>query len=359
MPSHLSRSHRDLIYKEKHQRTLEIEPVFATISGENFQLEHIDRLSDVPGKKSGLKKAVELMKEKGDWDNLPSLLIGFKDAKRVISGDDLCWLVRKAGIAGRPDIILECARRVSDTGFTLRSPMVVAELMWQLQHRAVKSGWALKETKQALSWAEMVSELLEDVRHAGGRLDDLQNDVRVQPEVIGVLLQLSAAQATRFADGDDRDGKVAQYTARLLGSPARSLLDPGIWHNMPKPTTQRRATDGVQPAAVNPDTEQINLSTSLSYVNYVVPVLHGLKLAAPILGPVEGLEKMIAEIEYSVSAEREILLKSGHTKNKEDQPFRGLMIYDQLLGPDSKLVVSMAERSKAPAALETATELAK
>jgi hypothetical protein len=70
------------------------------------------------------------------------------------------------------------------------------------------------------------------------------------------------------------------------------------------------------------------------------------------------LEKMTAEIEYSVAAEREILLENGHTKNKEGQPFRGLMIHDQLLGPDSKLVVSMAKRSKARTEVETATELA-
>jgi hypothetical protein len=317
LPTHLSKSHKDLIYKEKHQRTLEIEPVFATIAGEKFHLEHIDRLIDVPGR-SALRTAVDLMKEKKDWDNLPSLLIGLKDAKTVLRSGDLTWITRKAGLAGRPDIILECARRVSDTGFELKGPEVVVEIMWQLQFKAAQNYWDAKDTKQALSWAETITELLEDRRHAGGKITEPGNDPRVRPEVIGVLLQLSAVWVTRWQNGKDEDGKVARYMARLLKSPA----------------------------SIQPDSTRTDIFSANGYLAYMVPVLHGLKLAAQILGSVDGLAELTAELEDSIDGQRKRLLDVGYTQTLDGRKHRGLMIYDQLLGPDAKAVVSAA-RSKA------------
>ena len=324
LPSHLSKSQQDLIYLDKHQRMLTIEPVFATIQGEKFQLEHIDRVKDVPSGKGGLMNAMELMREEKDWDNLPSILIGLKDAKRKITTVNWTQITRKAGSAGRPDVILECARRVSDTSFKLAAPELVAEVMWQLQNRAFNSDWAAKETKQALAWAEMVSELLEDKRHAGGKVVDPKQDVRVRPEVIGVLLQLSAVWATRYYDGEDRDGKVAQYTARLLGSPAGVQLDP----------------------------ESVDLHTSNLYLTHMTPVLQGMKLAQPILGQGSGLEKLTAELEAAIASQRERLLSRG-LRSHDGGPLRGIQVYDELLGPEAKKVVSTARRHKTPQQTET------
>ena len=229
-------------------------------------------------------------------------------------------------MAGRPDIILECARRVSATDFRLRTTELVAEIMWQLRDKAFRSDWAAKDSRQALSWAEMISELLEDPRHAGGKVVDPEEDVRVQPQVIGALLQLSAVWATRWKNGKDEDGKVAQYMARLLKSPANAQPDPA----------------------------RTDISSANEYLTYMVPVLHGLKLAAPILGPVEGLAEYTAEIEGSVASQRKMLVDAGYTQMEDGRERRGLMTYTQLLGVDAKEVVS-ATKSKARTEAERAT----
>ena len=293
-------------------------------------------MKDVPGNNS-LNRAMDLMKEPRDWDNIPSLLKGFKDAKRAMYPKNHARITRKACMAGRHDIIIECARRVDDTGFRLAALDVVTELMWQLQDKAFKSNWSSKETKQALKWAEMVSDLLEDPRHSGSRVVKTNIDPRTRPEVIGVMLQLAAVWATRFSDGVDMDQKVARYAARLLGSKVNVGLD----------TLQTDEGDPVH---------YINL-----YLTHMVPVLHGMKLAQSILGgSLMALEERTVELEEAIVAQRQAMLShlAGH-EHPPQQRFRGLATYDALIGPEAKKVGPTPKTQKQMArvaALETKIE---
>jgi hypothetical protein len=126
LPVHLSQEQRNLIYRSKHARSLEAEPVIARIANDEFRLQPIDRTKDILGVKTALDKALDLMKDKKDWDNLPSLLHGIKNVEAPGKGGGnflkkkkhRVWkkVVIKAARVGRLDVILECARRVSDTG---------------------------------------------------------------------------------------------------------------------------------------------------------------------------------------------------------------------------------------------------
>ena len=115
MPAHLSKEQKNLIYKTKYENFLLTEPVTATISGENFTLQTLRRL---PSANKGLFTAIKLMKKnKKDWDNLPNLLQGLKnaglDTKKLLIKKKI--LIR-ATSAGRQEVVLECLRRVADTG---------------------------------------------------------------------------------------------------------------------------------------------------------------------------------------------------------------------------------------------------
>jgi hypothetical protein len=126
LPVHLSQEQRNLIYRSKHARSLEAEPVIARIANDEFRLQPINRTKDIIGVQTALDKALDLMKDKKDWDNLPSLLHGIKNVGTLGKGAEnllkenkhRVWkkVVVKAAQVGRLDVILECARRVSDTG---------------------------------------------------------------------------------------------------------------------------------------------------------------------------------------------------------------------------------------------------
>jgi hypothetical protein len=280
-----------------------LEPVTATIAGEEFRLEPLDKLKDVPNARKSLFRALELMQEKSDWDNLPNLLQGFKTAGVRLYTSDLLKIVRTAGKAGRQDVILECIRRAGTTGFKSKNPELVQQVLWWFQHKALVSDWSAEETKKALSWAEMLVVLLENPTHSGAKVIQGETDPRVRPEVIGILLQLAAVRASKHLNGKDEDGKVAEYSQKLLGT----SLDLGT----PKTETHHE---------LNP------------WISKAVPVLQGIRVARTALDPAskvaKDLKERSAELEQQVSAYRNTLAEA--TSGWEGQP-TGLWLYEKLL----------------------------
>ena len=278
----------------------------AGVAGEDFQLEHIDKAVDVPNTRKGIFKALHLMQDKRDWDNLPRFLTGLNQAGRNPATFQLFMMVTKAAESGRLAVILECARRVSETGFDLRNPLLVNKIVAKIRNAAMASDWDVKETKRALAWVEMVSVMLEDKRHAGGRVISHNDDPRTSPELIGILLELSAIRAARHLGGKDEDGKVAEYASRLLSLPLN-----------------------LEPAAKSPDNlEDIYIANR--WLCSVVPIVHGMKVAETVLDSssemAEKLKQKKLELEGFISQEREYVANSNFKRE-----FRGIELCDKLL----------------------------
>jgi len=313
LPAHLAEQHRKLISGTRYRKALEDDPVNVEIAGEQFRLKHVDRTTDLPDTRKGVREAVKLMKDKKDWDNLPPLLEGLHTAgrKKVFKKDSLQTLVRKAGMAGRQDIILECARRVSKTGFALKDRSVVEQVMWWIQWKAASENWSAKATKKALTLAEQVSILLEDERHSGGRLVLSNLDPRVSPGVIGVLLELAATQA-KLQGGKDDDGKVRMYAERLINS-MRHDTD---WHDDSRGSPRGK-------------------HASSAILCKVTPILYGVRTAVEVLDPLSGTVAQLREVEKTLAAEasnqRQLLLQE-FPEESEERPLLGLQCYDTLIG---------------------------
>ncbi|KAF7859652.1 hypothetical protein EAF04_008731 [Stromatinia cepivora] len=297
LPAHLAEYDQRLVYSTKHAQSLLSDPVKVKIGGEEFVLEHINRLKDIPHTIKGFREVLNLMTEKKDWDNLPQLLEGHRDCKRPISSALYCQTIRRAGLVGRMDAIIESARRVRHTGFRLKDEEIVMQMMYWIYYKAQVSGFEEHETEQALAWAEAVADLLEDPRHAGDKgplLVEDGNDVRALPEVIGVLLQLAAVRAIKHTDGKDVDGKVATYTTRLLGTQydlSTALL------NMKRPEVRVYSkSDALNSEIANQthadgteysmeEIQKKTLRAKNSWLIAAVPVLHGMKTALKVFGP--------------------------------------------------------------------------
>lgn len=246
------------------------------------------------------------MKDSNDWENLPRLLVGLKTARRVLEKEDWERMVRKAGQAGRQAVLLECASRVSETGFKLGDVEMVAEVMWWMQQRAANVKWNLKGTAKALNMAEQVMMLLESDKHVGraglGKLDPRQ-----RPEVVGILLQLAAARAVKHQGGKDTDGKVKSYAQRLKHTMDKEIVMDvaGGWHAR-------------------------NL-----LLCRIVPILHGMKMAVGVLEPGSDISRWMGDrmqgVEEVVSENFEIVLK----EMREGAMPRGVACYRELMTEES------------------------
>ncbi len=305
LPSHLSKQHQKLIYKKRYENELLTEPVIATIANEDFQLQHIDKRKNLPSQKKALFEAMSLMKEKKDWGNLPNLLAGLKlagvNTSKLSVKNRILSLARKAG---RHEVILECLLRAEDTGMQLKEPQFVTSVMRALQQRAFDTDWHEHELAKALKWAELVVVMMEEAKHAGSRILAGKDDPRLQPQLIGILLELASVKAVKHLEGRDVDGKVAEYSTRLLGTPLdfeppaserEHVLNPWLWAH--------------------------------------VPVLHGIYEALKVLDPslpvAEGLRTKSEVLDSMVSTAYE---KLADLVSKENKSLISLQMYEKLLG---------------------------
>ncbi|KFZ05104.1 hypothetical protein V501_08673 [Pseudogymnoascus sp. VKM F-4519 (FW-2642)] len=282
LPAHLSKQHRDLVYAFKHKKSLETIPVTVEIGGEEIRLNHINRTKDVPNQRKALREALGLMKEKKDWDSFPLLLEGLHSAGRVTDYVVLELFARMACVAGRQDVVLESARRVSKTGFRINGREIAKIVVWWIQYSALANGFSQADTKKALSMAEQIAILMEDKAHAGGRVAD-SDDPRTSPEVIGLLLELSALNA-KHQGGKDGNGSVEKYAKGLLASLRDKELEGML------------RTGNIDPA-------RIQEVESNSMLQTVAPILLGVRTAISVLGESSDTTRQLRDLETKLSAQ--------------------------------------------------------
>jgi hypothetical protein len=284
------------------------EPVIASVGGEEFQLEHIDRTKDKPNSRKALFKILKLMQDKKDWDNLPLFLSGLSRAGIKRTNAQHFTIVKRAADAGRLDVVLECARRASETGFVLNDPSLVTKFVSKIQANAMDSNWDLKKTKKALSWIEMISVMLEEEKHGWSGSAAKEGDPRVSPFLIGTLLELSAVRAARHLGGKDEDGNVARLAEILLNIPS-----------------DMKPVDKSQDNSV--DVHEVN-----RWVLSAVPVAHGIVVARTVLDPSSEVAQKLgvkeSQLRKLITQEREFILN-----NIPEKPFNAtsLAMYDKLL----------------------------
>jgi hypothetical protein len=146
--------------------------------------------------------------------------------------------------------------------------------------------------------------MMEEPKHAGSRFLAGEDDPRLQPQIIGILLELASVKAVKYLEGRDVDGKVAEYSTRLLGTPldfkppvneSESALNPWLWRH--------------------------------------VPVLHGMYEALKVLDPsspvAEGLRTKSEVLDSIVSTAYE---KLAELVSKENKSLISLQMYEKLLG---------------------------
>lgn len=235
------------------------------IGEEAFRLAYVDPFKTT-GFRRSLKSALHFMKPK-DWDILVPFLTGWKLAGRSLDSKwTLHWkhrTVQKAGSARRLDVIIDCARKVDSTGFTLDDPHLLIDLVSFAPLHAAQERWEPGFTAKQLSRVEEIVYLLEDERHSGG-YKIKEHDPRTRPEIIGILLQLSAVLAVKKHGGKDVDGKVKKYAERL-----RAVIEQG--------------EDVLDLAAIKSSNVKSQWGEDHYYLVGYAPVVHGMKVAQEVL----------------------------------------------------------------------------
>jgi hypothetical protein len=232
-PHALTKFHRDLIYKPTRHKLLLNDPGVTVTMSDNEELRLLPMNShDRPNKKHSLRRLLELLQVREDWDNLPAFLEGMTLAGEALPKGYMEKLVRRSNEQGLTGTIIRCAERVKKTGVTLSDPQVTTELMLGIHLKAVRSGFEGEEMEDAVRLAKDALVLMAKPEHCGGNVwKQGEQDMRKDITVLGVMLELLAAQADEKV-GDIIFGTIPKAASKIMAKwPQQDLTineNPGL-----------------------------------------------------------------------------------------------------------------------------------
>ncbi|KAI0603477.1 hypothetical protein F4775DRAFT_533870 [Biscogniauxia sp. FL1348] len=332
LPSHLPAAQRKKMYSPKHQKTLQSDPIIMEIDGEILKFRHLNRLGgDVPATQPSVLDAVSQFKTPKDFANFLPLLEGVQGTKNFDTGF-YCKVIRLLGEKDQIKLMVECARRVKKTGFRLNQSERVVKILFYIQMKAIKSNWDLAETRQALRWAEMVLEMLQEVEHQvpekrSGEPVEGQLPLFWDPMVLLAPLHLAAALAKHEEAKDEVKEKVAKYAKYVT-----------------IPWPEGKGLKQVQPQELYKDRNSLRYLTEPNvFVTLATPLLYGLERAVEVAEPeqaakLESRRKMlVAEVQEAREASKVVLAKKTEEAKATgselpNQNPRGEALYQELFG---------------------------
>ncbi|KAL1957019.1 hypothetical protein VTO42DRAFT_6396 [Malbranchea cinnamomea] len=212
IPMSLPQKYKKIIFSPKKSAELAKTPVLVPVnpglSEEQYQLEPLTH-EDLPRRSEALE-VLKRMQAPEDWRNLVPFLTGLVSSGRSPTSKHCATIVRLAGKAGMSGVVLAAAKQASRTGLLLGYPEVARELFQSFHLKAQNAEFKGEELEAAFREAQEAAFLLYDPRHAP---EDPNEDPKVLPEIIGILLELSAARAIDAFGAKDKTGDVQKYAS--------------------------------------------------------------------------------------------------------------------------------------------------
>ncbi|KAK4172050.1 hypothetical protein QBC36DRAFT_338768 [Triangularia setosa] len=324
LPSYLSEEQQKKLTKTKYKEQLRNDPITMEIDGVIHKFRYVDPTKDIPSASKLVKEAVDHM-EHDDYRNLHLLLKGLKRANRKLTDQLALRIIRKAHHHDRLDAIIDCAKQAELTGFKLDTPEKLSHLLVAMQTRAVEAAFKADPTRKALKQTENVIDLLEfeGKEHQPSKRSKTQRPFYHEPMFLGLRLNLAATFAVKARDGQDVDGKVAQYAEQLV-------------HFWPENT----GILDLQPDAAYEDPQNVHyLLDRNNFLYHVSPVLHGLQMAAKVVDP--GLSMKLQNRADALENE----IRQAYEYD-ERMPGNGEVMYNWLFNTEELMAKQKEEQAK-------------
>ncbi|KAI0395322.1 hypothetical protein F5Y17DRAFT_423881 [Xylariaceae sp. FL0594] len=314
LPSFLHPEQQKKIHSRKYADQLRSDPITMEIDGQIFKFGYVHP-RDYFATRGNLVKALAKFNGREDWANLLPLLEGLHHADRELPHTISAKIIRLAGMQGFINVILECARSVRRTGFKLDTAEKVNETLHRIQLKAVDSAWDLEETQQALRWARMVVDMLQDEGHKpkrplGQKIIPGEIAMSRHPMVLIAPMHLAAALVNRHDAGQDFVDMVHKYAREIV-----ALWPEGV-----------QLTDLHPVSAVTHKEERFEIEVPSKFVAHYAPLLHGLDEAIKVVGP---------ELASQLRSRRETLatqVEENRKRGSADASSRGEVVYSKFYG---------------------------
>lgn len=200
LPAHLPEKARKLVFNPDKSDYIQRNPVTIEVDGLEHTFKTIDRFHDVPNSMKAFAEATKLMKTKEEWDNISTLLAGYKKAGIKLKRWHADAVTRRAGHHGQPYVVIECAQQVEKTGLSLQRDCTVILLLASINRKIISPKGEESETQQALKWNKMVWDIIQRPEHLAKNTPP-RRQPHMNPVIRGMILfsQASAVKEQQAA----------------------------------------------------------------------------------------------------------------------------------------------------------------
>ncbi|KAF9771156.1 hypothetical protein IL306_011259 [Fusarium sp. DS 682] len=206
LPAHLPEKARKLVFDPEKSDFIQRNPVTIELDGLEHTFKTIDRFHDVPNSKKAFAEATKLMKTKEEWDNVSTLLAGYKKAGIKLKRWHADAVTRRAGYHRQPYVVIECAQQVEKTGLCLHRDCTVILLLTSINQKIISPQGQESETQQAMKWNKMVWDIIQRPEHLAKNTPP-RRQPHMNPIIRGIILfsQTSAVKEQQAAGAPVED----------------------------------------------------------------------------------------------------------------------------------------------------------
>lgn len=311
LPAYLPDKQRKIVFDPRMRSYLEQNPIIIEVEGVEHRFSSLNRFKDIQDSKSILNEALQKMESSNDWDNLATLLAGYKKAGIKLQPTHWGKIVRLAGEANNIYCIIECAQQASQTGLLLSNPETTIRILTFVNAKSINAPGDAVQASQALRWTEKVMDLLQRSEHADN--EALTRDRLHFSRVVRgqVLLARAAAVKANQAAGEDVEQKLT-----LLRDEVELIKS--LWKDADGQDVGKLPDF----AAVNPIVERAtkkahNSQRALSGSGYVLALSQGVKGLASAREVLGDDAKDLQKIEESIVNHVKQFISESPEKTKE------------------------------------------
>ncbi|KAK6196983.1 hypothetical protein LQW54_010999 [Pestalotiopsis sp. IQ-011] len=318
LPTYLTAQQQKRIITKKWAKKLQQDPITIEIDGEVFKFRHMDPMSgEIPNTRRSVIEAIQKFDAASDDDfkNLRPLLEGVHGAGRQLGDKFYAKVVRVVGGKGRVAELVELARSGRKTGFRLDTSEKANEVLHFIQLGALDAAWSRAQTQQALRWAELVIDMVEDEAHAAPKATWVEGSLPLSrdPQVLMAPLHLAAALVVKAGVQDE---KLVAKADRLAGAIVK------LW-------PADRGLRKIHPVRSYVEDNQMGyLLDANKFVALAAPLLHGLGLAQQVVTE----PALAAELKTRYERLDEEIKSSLAEAAQKGQKGRGDAVYQKFFG---------------------------
>ncbi|KPM41554.1 hypothetical protein AK830_g5028 [Neonectria ditissima] len=296
-PAYLPEKQRELIFNAKAKTYLQQNPVVIELDGLEHKFTTLDRFHDIPNSKAALFKVLDSMKTKEDWDNLGTLLAGYKKAGIKVRPAHYMKIIRQAGHNGQIYSVIESVKQAQKTGFELTSIEYIIQLLCHISSKITTAAPGDAKSVDALRWTEEIIDLIQRPPHVNETLSAAKQGQN-HPLVRGQLLfaQASVVESLKLqekpfdkelADLTDTAEALVSWWARRVKEGEETSIPPFISKLRSHKPDVKRANRGQTPTF-----------GASEWVRVLALNIKGMSLARELIGDAaKGLEPIEQKLE--------------------------------------------------------------